>query len=402
MKLVHPHICGGSQVTPRLVQALPAAVRSPTLGNTKPPLCRVHPAQKKAPYTTSSLTERVPSVDTTINRPSPRRILDCVEGCMHPLPPHGLQRLPKTRAPYSTRAMSAGEPTVHDIFEPKTSTWQYIVADPSTSTAVIIDPVLDYDPATLVVATEAADALLSLIKDKDYKVDWILETHAHADHLTSVSYLQKRLAEEQGYKPRVGIGKRIEQVQELFGGKYGIPAEEYGRVFDKLFDDDEVFSIGKLSATVMHLPGHTPDHLGYKVGDNVFCGDSLFHPDLGTARCDFPGGSASSLFNSGRRLLSLPDHVKIWTGHDYPPESRDGPVPWMSVKDHKAQNKHLRDGITEQEFVALRKERDATLAEPRLIHQSLQVNIRAGHLPKANEAGHRLLHVPMKQKGVTW
>ncbi|KAH7133949.1 putative metallo-beta-lactamase domain protein [Dactylonectria macrodidyma] len=400
MKFIRPHISVSSQVTPRLVQALPAAIRSPSLGDARPPLCRVHQAERKAQYTTKSLAERRQSVNTTIKRPSPRRVLGRVEGCMHPLPPHALPCLPIARAPYSTPTMVPGEPTVHDIFEPKTSTWQYIVADPSTLTAVIIDPVLDYDPATLVVATETADALLSLIEKNGYKIDWILETHAHADHLTSVSYLQKRLAEEQGNKPRVGIGKRIQQVQELFGGKYGVPAEEYGRVFDKLFDDDEVFSIGKLSATAMHLPGHTPDHLGYKIGDNVFCGDSLFHPDLGTARCDFPGGSASSLFNSGRRLLSLPDHVKIWTGHDYPPDSRAAPVPWMSVKDHKAQNKHLRDGITEEEFVVLRKERDATLAEPRLIHQSLQVNIRAGHLPKANEAGHRLLHVPMKQKGL--
>ncbi|KAK7423695.1 hypothetical protein QQX98_000885 [Neonectria punicea] len=319
---------------------------------------------------------------------------------MNPLATKSL-RMPRRQASYSTKAI-AEEPTIHGVFETKTGTWQYVVADPSTLTAVIIDPVLDYDPTTLAVTTQSPDALLSLVKEKGYNVDRILETHAHADHLTASAYLQKRLAQEQGYKPLIGIGKRIEQVQELFGQKYGVLPEEYGGVFDKLFDDDESFSIGELRATAMHLPGHTPDHLGYKVGDNVFCGDSLFHADIGTARCDFPGGSAINLFNSGRRLLRLPDHVKIWTGHDYPPDNRSGPVPWMTVQDHKKQNKHLKDGITEEEFVALRSERDATLAEPRLVHQSLQMNIRAGRLPRPSEGGHRLLHVPLKQKGVEW
>ncbi|KAH6996039.1 beta-lactamase-like protein [Ilyonectria sp. MPI-CAGE-AT-0026] len=401
MKSIRPRIGGSSQATWGLHWALPTA-RAPLLNESRRQLCRIRHTENKAAYTTQSVPPNGSSVNTAIYRPSPRRAPGCVASSVHPLATTSSHRAPQSRASYSTDAPLAGEPTVHNVFETKTSTWQYVVADPSTLTAVIIDPVLDYDPATLVVATHTADALMALVKEKGYKVDWILETHAHADHLTAVSYLQKQLAKEQGYKPCVGIGKRIQQVQELFGGKYGVPPDEYGRVFDKLFDDDEVFSIGKLSATAMHLPGHTPDHMGYKIGDNVFCGDSLFHADLGTARCDFPGGSASSLFNSGRRLLSLPDHVKIWTGHDYPPEERGAPAPWMSVKDHKAQNKHLRDGITEEEFVALRKKRDATLGEPRLIHQSLQVNIRAGHLPKANEAGHRLLHVPMKQKGVEW
>ncbi|KAE8381199.1 beta-lactamase-like protein [Aspergillus bertholletiae] len=306
------------------------------------------------------------------------------------------------QASYSTEATAAGEPTIHAVFETKTGTWQYVVADPSTSAAVIIDPVLDYDPAALAVTTSAADTLLKLVKEKSYKVDRILETHAHADHLTAASYLQNRLTQEYGHKPSIGIGKRIGEVQKLFGRRYAVPQEEYSVVFDKLFDDDEQFKIGNLVATAMHLPGHTPDHLGYKVGDNVFCGDSLFHADIGTARCDFPGGSAHSLFKSGRKLLSLPDHVKIWTGHDYPPEDRKTPMPWMSVQDHKRQNKHLRDGITEEEFVSVRQERDAKLAEPRLLHQSLQINIRAGHLPKPTEAGHRMLHVPLKLKDVKW
>ncbi|KAH0845724.1 hypothetical protein AYO21_05933 [Fonsecaea monophora] len=301
-----------------------------------------------------------------------------------------------------TEAAAPQQPIVHDVFETKTGTWQYVVADPATKIAVIIDPVLDYDPATQALTTQSADTLLALVKDKGYTVDMILETHAHADHLTASSYLQHRLAQEQDRMPIVGIGKRIGQVQKLFANRYGVPREEYEGVFSKLFEDDETFNIGNLSATALHLPGHTPDHLGYKIGDNVFCGDSIFHADIGTARCDFPGGSARDLFQSGRRLLSLPDHVKIWTGHDYPPAGRDAPVPWMTVEQHRQRNKHLKDGTTEEDFVAMRNERDAGLAAPRLIHQSLQMNIRAGNLPKPTDAGLRLLHLPLKPKSVEW
>ncbi|TDZ19974.1 Glyoxylase B2 [Colletotrichum orbiculare MAFF 240422] len=184
---------------------------------------------------------------------------------------------------------------------------------------------------------------------KGYHVQRILETHAHADHLTAASYLQARLSGTQTNKPAIGIGKRIGQVQTLFGHRYGVAQHEREGVFDKLFEDDEAFSIGNIQAIAIHLPGHTPDHLGYMIGDNVFCGDSLFHVDIGTARCDFPGGSASNLYRSGRRLLSLPGHVKIWTGHDYPPDGRTDPVPWTTVQDHRAHNKHLKDGIAEDE-----------------------------------------------------
>lgn len=265
MKSIRPHFGGSSQATRGLRRALPAA-RAPLLNESRRQLCGIRHPENKAAYTTQSVSPNGSSANTAFYRPSPRRAPGCAPSSVHPLATTSSHRAPRSRASYSTDAPLAGEPTVHDVFETKTSTWQYVVADPSTSTAVIIDPVLDYDPATLVVATHTADALLALVKEKGYKVDWILETHAHADHLTAVSYLQKQLAKEQGYKPCVGIGKRIQQVQELFGGKYGVPADEYGRVFDKLFDDDEVFSIGKLSATAMHLPGHTPDHMGYKIG----------------------------------------------------------------------------------------------------------------------------------------
>ncbi|KAJ5158925.1 uncharacterized protein N7500_008576 [Penicillium coprophilum] len=311
---------------------------------------------------------------------------------------HPIQR----QVSYSTASSTSTDPVIHDIFEPTTSTWQYIIADPSTSTAVILDPVLNYDPATQAVTTHAADSLLSSVKEKGYKIDKILETHAHADHLSAASYLQKRLAQEQDHKPPICIGKRIEQVQKLFAERYGVPPKEYTGVFDKLFDDDETFTIGNLKGMAIHLPGHTPDHLGYMIGENIFCGDSLFHYDIGTARCDFPGGDANDLYQSGRKLLSFPDRFKIWTGHDYPPAERGVPVPWVSVQDHKLLNKHLNDSISEEEFVALRKERDAGLAAPKLLHQSLQINIRAGHLPSPTKFGHRLLHVPLKVTGEAW
>lgn len=187
-------------------------------------------------------------------------------GSAEPLSGSNIRDSAGDRDSYITNAMAAQEPTVHEMFETNTGTWQYVVADPSTLTAVIIDPVLNYDRATQVVSTQAADSLLSLVREKGYKVDRILETHAHADHLTAASYLQSRLALEQGHEPPISIGKRIEQVQKLFGDRYGIPPEEYKGVFGKLFDDDELFHIGDLEATAIHLPGHTPDHLGYKIG----------------------------------------------------------------------------------------------------------------------------------------
>ncbi|KAL3417440.1 metallo-beta-lactamase superfamily protein [Phlyctema vagabunda] len=308
----------------------------------------------------------------------------------------------KSRALFSSEACAAQEPVIHSVYEEKTGTWQYVVADPSSQIAVIIDPVLDYDPATQVVSTQTADSLLSMVKEKGYKIDKVLETHAHADHLTAASYLQDCLAGQQGHKPPICIGKRIGEVQRLFGKIYNIPAHEYNGVFDKLFDDDETFDIGKLTATIVHLPGHTPDHIGYKIGGNVFCGDSIFHTDIGTARCDFPGGSPDDLYNSARKLLALPDETKIWSGHDYPSDARGAPVPWLSVKDHKKNNAHLHDNMNKADFVTLRQTRDTKLGEPKLLHQSLQINIRAGRIPKPTASGLSLLHLPLKLKNVAW
>ncbi|WQF80120.1 Putative metallo-beta-lactamase, ribonuclease Z/Hydroxyacylglutathione hydrolase [Colletotrichum destructivum] len=319
----------------------------------------------------------------------------------------------------------AYEPTIHDIFEPSTGTWQYIVADLPTKAAIIIDPVLDFDPATSTISTQTSDGLLEVIWELGYKVVGILETHVHADHLTAAKYLQSRLREAQaGAAPDICIGGRIKVVQERLGEKYGIEKEEFASAFDRLFGDDEVFEIGKLEATALHLPGHTPDHMGYLIGcecprrlqklirkgagaaadlktANVFAGDSLFNHDVGSARCDFPGGNARDLFASTRRLLSLPEDTKIWTGHDYPPAGR-GPMAATNVAQQKTQNKHLAQSATEYEFVKWREERDSGLGEPRLMHWALQFNIRAGNMPALNKNGDRLLHVPVRIPGATW
>ncbi|KAK3898111.1 hypothetical protein C8A05DRAFT_38312 [Staphylotrichum tortipilum] len=285
------------------------------------------------------------------------------------------------------------EPLVHSIFEPQTSTWQYVVADPTTKAAVIIDPVLDFDPARNAVTTASADALLALVHEHGYTVDRLLETHVHADHLTAAKYLQHRLAESQGAerRPALGIGKRIGGVQERFAEKYKIAKEELEGAFDKLYDDDEVFAVGELEAKAVHLPGHTPDHMGYLIGANIFCGDSIFNADVGSARCDFPGGNADDLFKTATKLFTLPSHYLLHTGHDYPPSPRSTPLAATSVADQMASNKHLSQGTSKEEFVAWRTERDASLAAPRLIDQALQVNIRGGGMPRDG-----LLHMPVK------
>lgn len=206
----------------------------------------------------------------------------------------------KGRALFSSETCVAQEPVIHSVYEEKTGTWQYVVADPSSKTAVIIDPVLDYDPATQIISSQTADSLLSMIKEKDYKIDRILETHAHADHLTAASYLQDCLAEQQGHRPPICIGQRIGEVQRLFSQIYDIPAHEYENAFDKLFDDDETFDIGRLTATIVHLPGHTPDHVGYKIGgvitDNHMCIKLLI---------GFLQGMCSAVTQSSMQTLAL-------------------------------------------------------------------------------------------------
>lgn len=271
------------------------------------------------------------------------------------------------------------QPIVHSQFEPKTSTWQYIVACPDTKQAVIIDPVLDYDQATLSIDTATARSLLDKVNSLGYSIVRLLETHVHADHLSAAHFLQKTLVATGKPKPPICIGRRIRSVQENFARRYGIPDEELKDAFDKLWDDDEKFNIGNLTAQVLHLPGHTPDHIGYLIGDNIFSGDSIFNPDVGTARCDFPGGDANALWNSMQRLLSLPGQTKVYTGHDYPPD-RDA-MPCVTVAEQKQKNKHIKEGTSKDDYIKWRVERDGTLNEPKLIHPSLQVNSRGGRLP---------------------
>ncbi len=294
------------------------------------------------------------------------------------------------------------KPDIYACFEALTATWQYIVADPDTRDAVVIDAVLDFNPASNQISTENADRLLLLISKHNLNIERIMETHAHADHLTAATYLQQQLINLGKPRPDICIGARITEVQSTFAPKYGIEASELENVFDKLFQDNEEFTVGRFHAKVLHLPGHTPDHVGYVIGENIFTGDSIFNPDVGSARADFPGGSATALYSSTRTLLGFPEHYRLYIGHDYPPESRaeneagERHKAYTTVKEQKEENKHVKAGTTEEEFVKFRSERDAALGSPRLLHQSLQFNIRAGNLPKATPEGDMLLHIPVK------
>lgn len=296
----------------------------------------------------------------------------------------------------------ANTPDIYTCFEAVTGTWQYLVADPTTRDAVVIDSVLDFNPASSQISTNTADGLLELISKYNLKITRILETHAHADHLTAATYIQQKLVDEGNPCPKICIGARITEVQATFASKYQIKDSELANVFDKLFNDNEEFMIGTIRAKVLHLPGHTPDHVGYVIGENVFTGDSIFNPDVGSARADFPGGSATALYSSTQTLLSLPEHYRLYVGHDYPPEGRaaneagEKYKAYTTVKEQREENKHVKAGTKEEDFVKFRSERDAVLGEPRLLHQSLQFNIRAGKLPAATEGGDMFLHVPVK------
>ncbi|RPD78055.1 Metallo-hydrolase/oxidoreductase [Lentinus tigrinus ALCF2SS1-7] len=281
-------------------------------------------------------------------------------------------------------------PNVFTFFEKATSTWQYIVVDPHTSEAVIIDSVLDYDPASGVISTATADGLVSFVEQNGLKVIKILETHAHADHLTAAQYLKQQL----GGDVPVCIGQRIKQVQETFAPIYGLELSSMDNAFDAYLKDNEEFNLGSLSCHVLHLPGHTPDHVGFVIGKAVFTGDSIFNPDVGTARADFPGGNAETLYASMQRLLSLPGEYRLYVGHDYP-QNRDQTC-FSTVADQRAENKHVKEGTDATSFIQWRKDRDAVLGAPRLLHPSLQVNIRAGRLPPADEQGRVFLRTPVK------
>jgi glyoxylase-like metal-dependent hydrolase (beta-lactamase superfamily II) len=280
---------------------------------------------------------------------------------------------------------------IASFFDSNTSTVTYIVHDTSTGEAAIIDSVLDFDPNSGRTSTASADSVIDYVTSYNLKVTWLLETHAHADHLSAAPYLQKMLG------GKIAIGADISKVQQVFGKLFNAENEfaRDGSQFDALFKDGDTFAIGNLPVTVLHVPGHTPACVAYVVGEAVFVGDTMFMPDYGTARADFPGGDARTLFRSLRRILALPPATRLFMCHDYLPESRTEYVWETTVAAEREGNVHAHDGITEDEFVAMREARDRALAMPRLILPSVQVNMRAGHLPPAEENGVIYLKLPV-------
>lgn len=281
-------------------------------------------------------------------------------------------------------------PDITPVFDHATNTWTYLVADPGTGEAVIIDAVLDYEPKAARVSHSSLDKLYSLVEQRKLRLRWILETHAHADHLSGGHWLRDKSG-----APLV-IGARIADVQKVFAPRFGmddLPTD--GRQFDVLVEDGATLPLGNLTIGVMHTPGHTPACLTYVIGDAAFVGDTLFMPDYGTARCDFPGGDAATLHASIQKILALPPETRIFVGHDYLPVGRTEYACETSVSAQKAGNIHVHDGIDAPQFVAMRQARDATLAPPALILPSLQVNIAAGALPAADAQGRRFLKLPL-------
>ena len=279
---------------------------------------------------------------------------------------------------------------VKAFFDPATWTVSYVVFDAPGGHCALVDSVLDYDPKSGRTRTDSADRLIAFVREQNLTVDWILETHAHADHLSAAPYLRKHLG------GKIAIGGKITQVQNVFKGIFHLEPEfaTNGSQFDHLFEDGDTFAIGALQAQALSVPGHTPACMAYQVGDAVFVGDTLFMPDVGTARCDFPGGNAHTLYQSVRKLLSLPPETRLFMCHDYPPEGRE--AQWeCTVADQRARNIHVHDGVSEAEFVAMRTKRDAGLAMPVLILPSVQVNIRAGELPPPEANGVSYLKIPL-------
>jgi len=279
---------------------------------------------------------------------------------------------------------------VESFYDPQTATVSYLLWDTTTGGAAIIDPVLDFDFKSGSTATTSADRLLARVRALGLDVQWILETHAHADHLSAARYLHDQVG------GRIAIGENIRRVQATFKRIYNLERNFLpdGSQFDHLFADGETFMIGGVEATALLVPGHTPADMAYLVDGQVFVGDTLFMPDVGSARADFPGGSAPQLYASIRRLLALPPETVMYVCHDYPPAGR-GPRWKTTVAEQRAQNIHVRDGVSEAEFVALREKRDATLEMPTLILPSIQVNVRAGELPPEDDNGIRYLRIPL-------
>jgi glyoxylase-like metal-dependent hydrolase (beta-lactamase superfamily II) len=290
-------------------------------------------------------------------------------------------------------------PQVRSFHHHATGTWSHVVVDPASNRAAIIDPVLDLDLPSGRISTESAQRILEYVEATALGIDWILETHAHADHLTAAAWLKRQLVRGSA-SPAIGVGHGILAVQETFKALLNLDHDFVadGRQFDALFHDGETLCIGGLDVQAIATPGHTPDSLSYRVGDACFIGDTLFAPRGGTARCDFPGADAATLYRSIQRLYSLPDATRVFLAHDYPPAGEE-PLAQTTIGEEKVSNIHLRGDTTEAEFVALRTERDASLAVPRLLWPALQVNIRAGHLPPAESDGQAFLKIPLQSKG---
>lgn len=284
-------------------------------------------------------------------------------------------------------------PEVQSWFDPGTHTVTYLVGDAESRVAAIIDSVLDFDAAAGRSTTAGAEAVAAAVRAGGWQVGWQLETHAHADHLSAAPYLKQTLG------GRIGIGRHIADVQAVFARVFNLEAEFVadGRQFDHLFDDGDQFQLGSLPVTVLHVPGHTPACVAYLVGDAIFVGDTLFMPDYGTARCDFPGGDARHLYRSIRRLLALPDATRVFLCHDYKAEGRDHYAWETTIGAQRRSNVHVHDGVAEDEFVAMRRARDQGLAMPKLMLPSVQVNIRAGRLPPAESNGVQYLKLPLNQ-----
>ncbi len=284
-------------------------------------------------------------------------------------------------------------PTIKAFFDEATNTVSYVVHEPQGSACAIIDSVLDFDHASGRTDTSSADAIIAWISDQGLKVQWILESHVHADHLSAAPYLQEKLG------GKIGIGAKITVVQDTFGKVFneGTEFQRDGSQFDALFTQGDSFYVGQMRADVMHTPGHTPACMTYVIGDAAFVGDTLFMPDFGTARCDFPGGSSETLYASIHKILSLPDETRVFVGHDYKAPGRDQYAWETTVGEQKALNVHIGQGRSIEDFTGLRDARDATLSMPKLILPSLQVNMRAGQMPEPDDQGDVFLKLPVNK-----
>lgn len=282
-------------------------------------------------------------------------------------------------------------PSIAGFFDEATNTVSYVVHDPATREAAIIDSVLDFEAASGRTSNGSADLIVEYVEKNALEVIWIIETHAHADHISAAPYLQDRLG------GKLGIGREIIRVQEVFGKLFnaGTDFERDGSQFDCLFDDGDAISLGKIEGIVLHVPGHTPADMAFIFGDAAFVGDTIFMPDYGTARADFPGGDAGQLYRSIRRLLSLPDETRLFLCHDYKAPGRDEYAWETTVRQQREENVHVRDGVTEEEFVALRTGRDKNLPMPKLIMPSVQINIRGGRLPEPEANGVSYIKIPV-------